>query len=119
MAAFPPLKTGAVMQYPARRSTSFSTRVLRFLDGAEQRYRQSASGLKRWVIALALLDEREMAALRDFYRSNQGQTGSFAFTDPWDNATYNDCSLELADFIEDFIEIGNGSAILVVRENRS
>ena len=33
MSDFPILKTGAVIQYPAEKATSFSTEVLRFVDG--------------------------------------------------------------------------------------
>lgn len=36
---FPTLKTGATLQYPAQRATAFSTDVVRFVDGSEQRFR--------------------------------------------------------------------------------
>ena len=41
---FPTLKTGAVMQYPGKRILQFSTDVVRFLDGTEQRYREYKEG---------------------------------------------------------------------------
>ena len=40
MSEFPPLKTGAVMQYPAQKEARFSTTVVRFTDGSEQRFPQ-------------------------------------------------------------------------------
>ena len=40
MNEFPKLKTGAVAQYPAQRTTRYSTHVMRFMDGSEQRYRE-------------------------------------------------------------------------------
>ena len=94
MANFPSLKTGAVAQYPATRRTRYQNQALRFLDGTEQRYRDSEGPLKRWEIRLSELDEGEMAALEEFFLANQGAFGSFPFTDPFDGATYPDCSLE-------------------------
>ena len=70
---FPTLKTGAVMQYPGKRTLQFSTDVVRFLDGTEQRYRDYPSVLHRWTIQLDLLDESELAALRPVLRHEPGQ----------------------------------------------
>ena len=39
MATFPTLKTGAVMQYPAKATIRYSNRFIKFVDGGEQRYR--------------------------------------------------------------------------------
>ncbi len=93
MASFPTLSTGAVAQYPASRVSNFRNQVLRFVDGNEQRYRDSAGPLRRWVIRLDYLDATEMAAIEDFFLSNQGRFASFAFTDPWDNTSYPNCSI--------------------------
>src|ERR1039458_10518178 len=79
---FPTLKTGAVMQYPAKRTLQFNTDAIRFLDGTEQRFRDNPSVLHGWTIQLDLLDESELAALDQFFISNQGRFGSFSFTDP-------------------------------------
>ena len=56
MSSFPTLKTGAVMQYPAIRESRRETTVLRFVDGAEQRYRDGGSAAHRWAIRLDQLD---------------------------------------------------------------
>ena len=40
MANFPRLTTGAVTQYPSSRNLTYSTYVLRFVDGREQRFRE-------------------------------------------------------------------------------
>jgi hypothetical protein len=93
MPTFPKLKTGAVAQYPAARTLQFQNQVLRFVDGTEQRYRDSAGALHAWKISLAALDEGEMAALERFFADCQGRYASFAFTDPWDGTVYADCSL--------------------------
>jgi len=93
MATFPTLKTGAVAQYPAQRRLQFQNQALRFVDGSEQRYQDSAGGLHKWVIQLTLLDEGEMAAIEHFFLANQGRFLGFAFTDPWDGTTYPTCRL--------------------------
>ena len=61
MANFPALKTGAVAQYPSDRTRRYSTQVLRFLDGSEQRFAGFGAPLKRWLIRLELLDDTELA----------------------------------------------------------
>ena len=94
MASFPALKTGAVAQYPSDRARRFSTQVLRFLDGSEQRFPGFGAPLKRWLIRLELLDEAELAGLEDFFVEQGGQAGTFAFTDPWDGTVYANCSFE-------------------------
>jgi len=119
MATFPQLKTGAVAQYPATKSLRFQNQTVRFLDGTEQRYRDSSGPLHRWVIKLSNLDESEMAALEQFFDDNQGRLGNFAFTDPWDGTQYADCSL-----CGDELEIRSlaemrGETSLTVIENRS
>ena len=59
MPTFPQLKTSAVAQYPATRACQFQNQALRFVDGAEQRYRDSAGPIHRWEIRLDALDERQ------------------------------------------------------------
>lgn len=118
MNEFPLLKTGAVMQYPALRSLRFSTQVMRFLDGSEQRYREFSGPLRRWLIRLTALDEEEMEALEAFFVSEQGGYGTFSFVDPWDEAEYADCSLENPEAFFDYTEIHDGRTLLVVRQNR-
>lgn len=119
MATFPKLKTSAVVQYPADKMLAFKNCVVRFLDGEEQRYRESADALHRWGIRLNELDETEMAAIDEFFRSNQGRLGSFAFTDPWDGTSYPNCSLSSDEM--DLISTGEmrgRTSLMVVVENR-
>ena len=93
MGMFPALKTGAVAQYPAGRTFQYQNQTLRFVDGNEQRYRDAAGPLHRWIIRLDYLDATELAAIEDFFVANQGNFASFAFTDPWDNTSYPNCSI--------------------------
>src|SRR5579864_5521225 len=108
MSAFPILKTGAVLQYPAQREVRFSTTVLRFIDGSEQRFRNYQTPLHRWTIRLDLLDESELHQLREFFRTQGGAAGSFAFTDPWDGTNYVNCNIEDDTMIETLLDESNG-----------
>src|SRR5437763_14680053 len=93
MAAFPRLKTGAIAQYPVTGREQFQNQTVRFVDGTEQRYRDSAGTRLEWELQLSQLDEGELAAIEEFYLSNQGSFGSFSFTDPWDGREYENCSM--------------------------
>ncbi len=119
MGEFPRLKTGAVMQYPASRSVEYATQVCRFVDGSEQRYRERGAALRRWVIRLDRLDEGELQSLQVFFASVEGRAGSFSFTDPWDDVTYGDCSLESDEMAVEVSGEMRGQTAVVVRENRS
>ena len=116
---FPKLKTGAVAQYPAKRTLRFSTDAIRFLDGSEQRFRDNSSVLHQWTIQLDLLDETELAALDQFFVSNQGRFGSFSFTDPWDGTLYSNCSLAGDTFGFQLQGEMRGLTTLIIRENRT
>jgi hypothetical protein len=118
MATFPSMKTSAIAQYPARRSVRYQNEAVRFVDGAEQRYRDCAGPLHQWEIRLDLLDEGELAAIEGFFAANQGAFGTFAFTDPWSGQVYENCSLA-ADGME-MTASGEmrGATALVVREGR-
>lgn len=118
MNEFPKLKTGAVAQYPAQRITRFSTQVMRFVDGSEQRYREFSGPLQRWVIQLTTLDEEELDAMEAFFLSEQGGYGTFSFVDPWDDSEYADCSLENPDAFFDYTGFHDARTQLVVRQNR-
>lgn len=119
MADFPPLKTGAVMQYPASRTTRFSTDVVRFLDGTEQRFRDYVRPLRQWAIRLDLLDETELQKLRSFVQQQDGTTGVFSFTDPWDETEYAHCSIEGAGITDELTGPARGRSTITIRENRA
>src|SRR5471030_1407008 len=118
MATFPVLKTSAVAQYPAKKYVRFQNQTLRFVDGTEQRYRDSSTPLHRWDIQLSELDEGDMAALEEFCAANQGAFGNFSFTDPWDGHVYTNCSLQTDTLALAAVEEMRGSTSLTVVENR-
>jgi hypothetical protein len=119
MATFPKLKTNAVAQYPATRALQFQNEAMRFLDGVEQRYRDAGTALHCWTIRLDQLDEGELAEVDVFFGGNLGRFGSFTFVDPWDGASYPNCSLT-GDQL-DLTSLGQmrGQTSLTVTENRT
>ena len=119
MSEFPQLKTGAVAQYPARKTVSYRTHVLRFVDGSDQRFREYSAAVHRWIIRLDLLDEAELGEVEQFFLSQQGELSDFSFTDPWDGDEYASCSLESGQTALEYYRQGCGRAMLVVKENRS
>lgn len=118
MAAFPVLKTGAVAQYPAARTFVYRNQALRFVDGNEQRYRDSAGPLHRWTIRLDLLDATEMAALEDFFFGNQGRFAGFTFVDPWDGSSYSNCSIAADELTATAQHDFRNSTSITIVENR-
>ncbi len=119
MSAFPALKTGAVLQYPAQRIVQFSTEVVQFVDGTEQRFQNYASPLHTWVVQLDLLDEQELHVLREFFLTEAGAAGDFSFTDPWDGTEYPSCSFATDVMPEDLQDEAKGKTSLTLLENRS
>lgn len=118
MANFPTLKTGVVAQYPADRERRFSTLVIRFLDGTEQRFPEWGAPLRRWMIRLDLLDESELFNLEQFFEDQSGRAGIFSFTDPWDGTVYPSCSLDRDELALEYQDEGKGMTSVIVKENR-
>lgn len=116
---FPKLKTGATLQYPAQRATAFSTDVVRFVDGSEQRFRGYQTPLKQWIIQLDLLDETELHTLHEFFLTQSGAAESFSFTDPWDGTVYPNCSLCGDVMAEELSDVEQGKTTLTIAENRT
>jgi hypothetical protein len=119
MATFPLLKTDAVAQYPAKRTLRCQNQAVRFLDGSEQRYRDSAGPLRRWEIQLNQLDEREMAAIEQFFADNQGRFATFTFTDPWTGVELPNCSIEGDELELTMTGEMRGTATVAIVENRA
>jgi hypothetical protein len=118
MSDFPKLKTGATMQYPATKSLAYSTTVMRFLDGTEQRFRGLPAAARTWVVRLELLDEAEMRAVEEFFHARSGSLDDFSFTDPWDGVEYASCRIQNSDLTSEFLGEGRGRASLFIQENR-
>ncbi len=118
MATFPRLKSGAVAQYPLERQVQFSSQVLRFVDGTEQRFREFGSPLRKWVIRLERLDASELQALTNFFEE-LGPVVAFSFTDPIDGTVYPRCSIEGDTFTSTVLDEWNSKTELTIQENRA
>jgi len=118
MPDYPKLKTNAAAQYPAKKSVRYQNEIHRFIDGTEQRYRDSAGPLHHWDMQFSQLDEGEIAAFEQFFASAQGAFASFVFTDPWDAAAYPNCSLAEDEMDWTAQAEMNGTTRLKVKENR-
>jgi hypothetical protein len=119
MAKFPTLKTDAIAQYPLSETAWQPARVMRFLDGSEQRFSEASAPLKRWLVRLEQLDDAELTILDDFFRQHNGSLDSFEFTDPCTGATLTNCSFVTDSFLLEYAAQDRGRAALVIVENRS
>ena len=73
--------------------------------------------LHRWVIQLSLLDQAELHQFQEFFRAMAGRAENFAFTDPWDGASYPSCSLGSDSMTAVLAGEWNGETSLTVLEN--
>ena len=117
-ATFPILKTGAVIQYPATKNAQYSSFVVRFLDGSDQRHRQYSTPLHRWIINFELLDDSELNTLEQFFIGQEGCFAAFTFIDPWTQTPFPNCSID-----QDILDIQmrgewQGKVKLIISENR-
>lgn len=119
MATFPRLRTGAVTQYPSSIRLSGSTRVLRYVDGSEQRYLQTATPMRSWTLRLNQVSEEELAAIEEFFVAQQGQFGQFTFIDPVDGAEFPNCSFESDSLHSQLFGEDQASGTIEIRSNAS
>lgn len=116
---FPTLNSGAVMQYPARRTLEYSTEVTAFVDGSEQRFRKFNGSKRKWLVRLSQLSEDEMYGIRTFVVAQGGAAQTFAFRDPWDSVQYPNCAISQESIDLLFGENGAGSTSLVIEQINS
>lgn len=117
MADFPILSTGAVTQYPSTGSVQYTAELLRFVDGTEQRWPQSGKAVRSWTVHLSQVSEEELAAVEEFFVSQQGRFGSFSFRDPFDGTVYADCSFEADSLRSVLFDEESAASTLVIRTN--
>jgi hypothetical protein len=102
MNTFPLLSTGAVTQYPLGIAKGQSSQVIRFVDGADQRFQLQGRMLRRWQIRLDLLDDNEIAALEAFFDSQLGGYSAFIFPDPFSGTPVPNCIFGTDAFQSDY-----------------
>ena len=118
MSTFPVLNSSAVLQFPASRTLSYSTDIVQFIDGTEQKYRAYGRPVHSWEIKLDALGEDEVQRVMAFVQQVRGPLDTFAFTDPWDGLVYPSCSLAGETATAEFLESSRARTRLVIRENR-
>lgn len=92
MAAFPTLATGSVAMYPVTRTHTRQTRVFKFLDDKEQRYRDRVR-LERFELVFEHLGLADRDTIISFFDSTKG-----SFDATWEislaGVTYKSCVFE-------------------------
>lgn len=84
-AVFPQLSTGALAQFPVRRSNSLHTVTNVLEDGTVFAYADPNSGGLRWDLSYVGLTSAEVAALQGLFDSCSGKLAPFTFIDPTGN----------------------------------
>src|SRR5271165_1888236 len=82
---FPQLSTGALAQFPIRKSSSVHTVTNVLEDGTVLAYADPNSGWQRWDLSYAALSYLEVAALQALFDSCSGRWAPFTFIDPTGN----------------------------------
>ena len=116
MNSFPILRTGVMAQYPLTTARRFDTKVLEFVDGAEQRFPLMGASLTGWVLVYSQLDEAEMHALRTFVLSALECGEYFPFKDPETNVVHSKCRIAHAELSESWKGDGQGQTRIEIVE---
>jgi hypothetical protein len=85
MAAYPQLESGALSQFPVRKTRRARTVVNQAVDGSTMKLADPASQVTEWVLTYTDLSDEEAAALRAFFIAAEGTLNGFTFLDPAGN----------------------------------
>lgn len=91
MATFPQLSSNAVTQYPAPQAHVRAGRIVRFIDGSDQRFIALGKTLRSWQVNLTLLNEQELADIEAFFEEQGGEYSMFDFPDPVSGVIVPNC----------------------------
>ena len=91
MFIFPDNLIPALFQHPCTRRTIYSTQVVTFVGGTEQRYALAGAPLRTWQAGPRLLSDKTVEQLAAFFDLVKGPTNPFRFRDPWEDVTYPVC----------------------------
>ncbi len=116
MPTFPSLSSGAITQYPLIFGISQGTSVVRFMDGADQRFLTQGRQFRSWEIRLALLNDSELEQLEAFFDSQQGAYSTFTFPDPISGLDIANCRIGASELTTTYAALGAGSASVRVVE---
>jgi hypothetical protein len=85
MIVFPQLSTGAVAQFPYRRTVEFRTLVHQSPDGSEIVVRDLDLAKRAWELSFDEIDDQEWQAIQDLFIQVEGRLQSFLFLEPGAN----------------------------------
>jgi hypothetical protein len=85
MAVFPQLTSGALAQFPVRKSNQLRTVVNTMADGSVVKLADPAGAITEWQLQYSNLSDAEAAALQQFFLSMEGSLNVFTFLDPTAN----------------------------------
>jgi hypothetical protein len=82
---YPQLATGALCQFPMRKSRRMRTITNRAADGSAIKLADPAAEITEWRLEYVDLSDQEADALRDFFTAAEGSLNGFTFLDPAGN----------------------------------
>lgn len=85
MAVFPQLTTGALAQFPVKKSNQLRTVVNTMADGSVVKLADPAGAITEWQLQYSNLSDAEVTALEQFFLSMEGSLIFFTFLDPTAN----------------------------------
>ncbi|HLI86338.1 MAG TPA: hypothetical protein VKV17_20680 [Bryobacteraceae bacterium] len=85
MAVYPQLSSGALAQFPVKKSDRLRTVVNTMADGSVIKLADPAAALTGWQLQYTSLSDAEAAALEQFFLSMEGSLNPFIFLDPTAN----------------------------------
>jgi hypothetical protein len=113
---FPRLSSGAVVQYGSTAGYNWPCQVIRFIDGADQRFLARGRMLRRWRVDLQLLNESEVAAIEQFFGGISGELSTFDFPDPISGTVVPNCRVGTGDLTTEYQDVDIAAASLWVVE---
>ena len=82
---YPQLETGALSQFPVRKTRRTRTVTNRAADGSTIKLTDPAGVTTEWTLSYTDLSDREAATLRAFFEAAEGSLNGFTFLDPSGN----------------------------------
>jgi hypothetical protein len=82
---YPQLETGALSQFPMRKTRRTRTVTNRAADGSTIKLSDPAGVTTEWTLSYTDLSDQEAATLRTFFEAAEGSLNGFTFLDPSGN----------------------------------
>jgi hypothetical protein len=108
---YPQLSTGALSQYPVRKTRRVRTVVNQAADGSTFRLADPAGEITEWQLEYAEISDDEAAALEQFFTAAEGSLQGFTFLDPSANLLASSDALNTASWQADpLLMVTSGAA---------